>query len=321
MKAKLPCSVSNEFIKSNINNLLEDTNFPSLGVKYSGKVRDCYSRNGVRYLITSDRLSCFDVVLTAIPFKGQVLSQLAAHWFRLSSNIAPNAIIDMPDPNVMVVKECEIFPLEVVVRGHLSGSAWRDYQAGRDISGIKLPAGLKMSAKFPEPLITPSTKAAKGSHDLPISEVEIINKKIVDPGLWRRAREMALALFALGQEEAAKNGLILVDTKYEFGLNNGELLIADEMHTLDCSRYWLADKYQEHFQAEQPQEMVDKEIVRQWLISQGYMGSGQPPIFTEDYRVELTEHYISSYEKISGQTFKPETGNVLERIKKNLKIT
>lgn len=320
MRAKLPCSVSPDFIKNNINNLLVDTDFSQLGVKYSGKVRDCYSKNGVRYLVTSDRLSCFDVILTAIPFKGQVLSQMAAHWFKLSSGIAPNAIIDIPDPNVMVVKECEIFPIEVVVRGYLTGSAWRDYQAGKDISGIKLPDGLKMSERFSEPLITPSTKEAKGSHDMPISEEQIIAKKIVDPGLWRQVRQMALELFKLGQQQAALNGLIMVDTKYEFGLHKGEILLADEIHTLDCSRYWMADTYQQRYNAGESQDMLDKEVVRQWLLAQGYKGEGTPPIFTDEYRAEVCQQYIASYEKITGQIFTPQLGTVAERIKKNLKL-
>ena len=312
--------LSKEEINQQLKFLINETDFSSLGDKYLGKVRDCYGQADKLYIITSDRISCFDKIITSIPFKGQVLTELAMHWFKLSESIAQNHIIDHPDPNVMVVKKCEIFPIEVVVRGYLTGSAWRDYQKGKAISGIKLPMGLKMSQKFSEPIITPSTKAEKGMHDLPISEKEIIDRKIVDVGLWKEARTIALKLFKIGQKEADKNGLILVDTKYEFGMHKGELLLADEIHTLDSSRYWLKETYSSKFEQNDLPDMLDKEVVRQWLIGQNFMGEGEVPFVSDEYRIQIAEHYIRSFEKITGKLFLGKVEDPIARIKKNLGI-
>ena len=299
--------------------VLSETNYPFLGKRYVGKVRDNYVKDGVRYLIATDRLSCFDVVVTTIPFKGQVLTQLAQHWFKLSKDIIEDHIIDIPDPNVMVVKNCEILPVEIIVRGYITGSAWRDYQAGKAISGITLPAGLRPSEKLPEIIITPSTKAEKGSHDTPISEAEILSSNLVARPLWEKTKETALALFALGQREAAKSGLILVDTKYEFGLLNGKLILADEIHTLDSSRYWVAESYSQRFLSGEPPVMLDKEPTRQWLLSKGYMGDGPIPEFTDTHRAQIARHYIDSFTKITREEFKGEVGSVVERIEERLK--
>lgn len=309
-----------EIIKKQLDHVLTETNLFALGEKYEGKVRDCYAKDDSMYIITSDRISCFDKVITSIPFKGQVLTDLAMHWFELAKDIAPNHIIDRPDPNVMHVKKCEIFPIEIVVRGYLTGSAWRDYKAGRDVSGIKLPEGMKESQKFDKPLITPSTKEAKGKHDLPISEEEIIKQGIVSEEMWQKARNIALDLFELGQKECEKQGLILVDTKYELGTHNGELLIADEIHTLDSSRFWLESSYQEKFEAGESPDMLDKEVVRKWLMDKGFMGDGEIPNIPDEYRLEVANHYISSYEKITGKDFIPSIGDIENRIQTTLGI-
>ncbi|MDZ4785271.1 MAG: phosphoribosylaminoimidazolesuccinocarboxamide synthase [bacterium] len=311
--------INDALIKEQLKYVLSETNFEFLGSKYQGKVRDNYTNGDVRYLITSDRLSCFDVVVTSIPFKGQILNQMAVKWFDLSKDIIANHIIDVPDPNVMIARNCEILPIEIIVRSFITGSAWRDYEAGKEISGIKLPSGLKASQKLPEVIITPSTKAKQGEHDLPISESEILSSRIVDPKIWQQAKEAALHLFKLGQERVAKFGLLLVDTKYEFGLLNGKLMLADEIHTMDSSRYWIANTYQQRFNNGESPEMLDKEPTRQWLLSQGYKGDGVIPEFTPEHRVQISKHYISAYEKISGTTFEAEVGAVVPRIESNLR--
>lgn len=311
--------ISDQQLQAQLPHVLTSTSFSFLGQQYVGKVRDNYSKGGVRYLIASDRLSCFDVVVTSIPFKGQVLTQMAQHWFSLSEDIVPNHIIDIPDPNVMVVNECEMLPVEVVVRAYLTGSAWRDYEAGRAISGITLPPGLTPSEKLPQVLITPSTKAAKGAHDQPISEADILGQGLVSAQLWQQVREVSFALFARGQQEAAKQGLLLVDTKYEFGLSRGKLTLVDEIHTLDSSRYWRAASYPEAVKHGQVPEMLDKEPTRQWLLAQGYKGEGKIPAFTDDHRVKIARHYIDSYESVVGRAFEAQVGSVAERIEKKLR--
>lgn len=300
--------VTDQVIRSQLSDVISETNLPGLGNRYQGKVRDSYTKGKHRYLIATDRLSCFDVVVTTVPFKGQVLTELAKWWFDKTSDIVANHLIELPDPNVMVVHQCDLLPVEVVVRGYLAGSAWRDYEAGRAVSGVHLPPGLRRHEKLPKILLTPSTKAATGSHDQPIAEGDIIASGIVSERLWSEVREVAFALFNRGTVEAAKHGLLLVDTKYEFGLLDGKLLLVDEVHTLDSSRYWVAETYQGKFARDQSPEMLDKEPVRQWLISQGYMGDGPVPEFTEQYRVELAQHYIRSFEKITGEVFNPRVG-------------
>ena len=311
--------LSDNDLELQLQHVLRQTDFGFLGEPYIGKVRDCYVRGDVRILITSDRLSCFDVVVTSVPFKGQVLNQLAEHWFGLARGIIANHIIDVPDPNVMVVRNCEILPVEVVVRGYLTGSAWRDYEAGRAVSGVELPPGMRASQELPEVIITPSTKAAKGSHDLPVSEEEIVSSGLVSRRRWDEVRQAALALFALGQSKARENGLILVDTKYEFGVLGDALVLADEVHTLDSSRYWVAANYAERFEAGQPPEMLDKEPTRQWLLERGFKGDGPIPEFTAGHRVAIARHYISSFERISGKAFAGAAGPVAPRIESSLR--
>ncbi|MCB0339184.1 MAG: phosphoribosylaminoimidazolesuccinocarboxamide synthase [Bdellovibrionales bacterium] len=311
--------ITESFLLESLPNVVATTDFGFLGERYEGKVRDSYIKDDIRYLITTDRLSCFDVVVTTVPFKGQTLNQMAVEWFKLAGDIIENHLVDVPDPNVMVVKNCEILPIEVVIRGYLTGSAWRDYQDGKAISGVTLPPGLKASQRFETPLLTPSTKAAKGDHDEPISEKEIISQQIVPAKLWEQVRETAFALFKLGQERAREQGLLLVDTKYEFGLYKGKLVLADEIHTMDSSRYWISQGYEEAFAAGNAPKMLDKEPTRQWLLSQGYKGEGKIPEFTDKHRIEISQHYIKSFELITGSKFKPEGPKVKQRIEQNMR--
>lgn len=311
--------IQSEQIRNQLPFVLSETNFHFLGRRLQGKVRDSYVRGERRLLIATDRLSCFDVVVTTIPFKGQVLNQLAADWFKRSSDIVENHVLDVPDENVMLVRQCEILPVEVVVRGYLAGSALRDYEAGRDVSGLRLPPGMGRYAELPEPIITPSTKAESGAHDLPISEREIIGRGLVTKAIWSEAREKALALFALGQRRAAEMGLILADTKYEFGLLDGRVVLADEIHTLDSSRYWVQSGCAARVAAGGEPEMLDKEPTRQWLLSQGYKGEGTIPEFSDEHRVKIAEHYISAYERILGKTFDGTVGSAEDRIARQLK--
>lgn len=311
----------NQVIQENLNNVLGETDFAMLGDKYVGKVRDCYFAKDVSYLITTDRLSAFDRILTTIPFKGQVVTELAMENFKLTADIIENHVIDHPDPNVMVVKQAEMVPVEVVVRGYLTGSALVDYQAGREISGVKLADGLKAFTRFDVPLITPSTKAPQGDHDLPISEKEIIKTGLVPVALWQELREKAIALFLRGQAIAEQKGLILVDTKYEFGLHQGRLILADEIHTLDSSRYWEHSSYDQAFATGQSPKMLDKQNVRAWLLEQGFRGEGPVPPISNEYRQSVSELYLSSFCRLMGRELEISSEPVLNRIRKNLKLT
>jgi phosphoribosylaminoimidazole-succinocarboxamide synthase len=236
-------------------------------------------------------------------------------------DIAPTHLVSSPDPSVMVVKKARALPVEIVIRGHITGSLWRDYQAGKaDAYGIAWPKGLEKDQKFEHAIITPSTKAEYGKHDEPISEEEILAKKLVAPEVWKEATAVAHRLFARGQEWAAKRGLILVDTKYEMGIAGGKLLVIDEIHTPDSSRYWVADGYADRQRKGQDQEMLDKENIRQWLIREhGFSGHGKPPPLTDDVRVMLARKYVEVFEKLTGQTFDSQVGSVEQRIRANLK--
>ena len=303
-----------EAIEMQVASPLTGTDFQFLSGRYEGKVRDSYEGSGVRYLITTDRISCFDVILGAVPFKGQVLTQMAQYWFEQTAGIIENHLIACPDPNVMVVHDVDIIPVEVVVRAFLAGSAWRDYEAGRVVSGVQLPVGLHRHERLPEVLITPSTKAPLGEHDEPISETEIVKRGLVSSVVWEEVRSRALELFRFASNEVAKRGLLLVDTKYEFGIKDGRVILADEVHTLDSSRYWVEASYEAALASDSSPEMLDKEPVRQWLISQGFMGEGAPPELSEEYIRELSLHYISAFERITGKTFTPVPGDTSARI-------
>ena len=315
--------IERSIIKTQLSSTLNDVDFPELaeqlGEKYEGKVRDCYVKGDKRILITSDRLSAFDVVLTSIPFKGQILNDMADHWFKETEDIVENHLISRPHPNVFLCKEVKILPVEVIIRGYLTGSAWRDYQAGKAISGIELPKGLKKSHRFETPILTPSTKAEKGEHDEPISSEEIVAQGLVEKKLWEEVSETALKLFERGTKKAAEQGLILVDTKYEFGLLNGKLVLADEVHTSDSSRYWVNESYQAAYDSGEEPHKLDKEFVRSWLIEQGYMGEGTPPKFSDDFRVDTAQKYIEAYERITGAEFSPAKGDIASSIKDILK--
>jgi phosphoribosylaminoimidazole-succinocarboxamide synthase len=298
---------------------LEETDFRWLGERYVGKVRDSYSRQGKRFLIATDRLSAFDRIITTVPLKGQVLTQLAKFWFDRFSGIVRHHVVAVPDPCVMVAREVSIVPVEVVVRGFLAGSAWRDYAAGRPVSGVTLPAGLQEFDQLPEPVITPSTKEPLGNHDIPISEMDIVARGLATASVWDQIRTTALQLFSAATKDLAARGLLFVDTKYEFGLLDGQVVLADEIHTLDSSRFWVQSSYEGCRRAGRSPEMLDKEPIRRWLMEQGFQGDGDLPSITDEYRASLTAHYMSSYERITGTPFCADRGDPLGRIEANLR--
>ena len=316
--------IGDEIISKQLTNTLEKTDFPELGNKYEGKVRDNYIREDKRVIITTDRISAFDRVLGTIPFKGQTLNQMASFWFDKTRNLVSNHMIDSPDPNVMIVKECRSIPVEMVVRGYITGvtttSAWYNYSRGvRNFCGVRLPEGLKKDQKFDSPILTPTTKAEHGDHDTSISPEEIISKGILSEDMWNKLKEISFKLFDFGVQWAKKNGLILVDTKYEFGLIGDEIVLMDEIHTPDSSRFWFADTYQELFEKGEEQRKLDKEYVRTWLANQGFRGDGEIPKLTDEVRAEAAKRYIQAYEIITGGKFTVMEKPVIERIKENLK--
>ena len=314
-----------DLIKQQLDNALKETelNIPKSKL-YRGKVRDNYILDDKRIIIATDRLSSFDRVITTIPFKGQMLNQVSAFWFEKTKKIVRNHIIDVPDPNVAVVHQCETIPIEMIVRAYITGTIWRNYLKGEHTSGIVLPKGLKKNQKFDDIIVTPSTKAESG-HDIYISKEHILKEKIVDKEIYEQMEEAAIELFKFGQEHCKKNGLILVDTKYEMGLKDGELMIIDEMHTQDSSRFWIEDTYKDLFGRGEEPEILDKEIFRGWLMKTypdifPNIRPDQeiPPIDTE-IKIELAKRYMRSFQKITGLEFQPEAGNVKERILDNLK--
>ncbi len=291
---------------------------------YHGKVRDVYNiGNDLLVMVASDRISAFDVILPkGIPFKGQVLNQIAAKMLDATSDICPNWKLATPDPQVTVGVACEGFRVEMIIRGILTGSAWRDYKKGvREICGVKLPEGMRENERFPEPIITPTTKAEEG-HDLNISKEEIIAQGIVSKEDYEIMEDYTRKLFARGQEIAAKQGLILVDTKYEFGKRDGKVYLIDEIHTPDSSRYFYADGYEEKFEKGEPQRQLSKEFVRQWLIDHDFMNEpGQTmPEITDEYAESVSERYIELYEHITGETFDKaqDVDDINARIEKNV---
>ena len=313
--------LTDDLLRAQLPHTLRQLDLPALGELYRGKVRDNYSRGDQIVMVTTDRISAFDHVLGTIPFKGEVLSRLTAFWFDKVKDIAPIHLVSAPDPSVMVVKRAKALPVEVIIRGYITGSLWRDYQSGAaEAYGIDWPKDLKKDQKFAQPIITPSTKAEYGKHDLPISEKAIVEQGLVPAAVWQEATTIARKLFARGQEWAASRGLILVDTKYEMGIADGKLVVIDEIHTPDSSRYWVADGYQRRFDAGQEQEMLDKENVRQWLIKEhGFSGHGTPPALTDEVRIMLARKYIDVFERLTGQVFTSAVGSVAARIEQNLK--
>ena len=301
-----------------------DFNFPGQAGKYVGKVRDVYDiDNDYLVMIVTDRISAFDVVLPeGIPYKGQVLNQIAAKFLDATSDIIPNWKIAVPDPMVTIGHKCEPFKVEMVIRGYLSGHAWREYKAGkRTLCGVQMPDGMVENQKFPEPIITPTTKAAEG-HDEDISKEDIIASGLVSGEDYARLEQYTRAIFHRGTEIAAKMGLILVDTKYEFGKKNGKIYLMDEIHTPDSSRYFYADGYEERLARGESQRQLSKEFVREWLMANGFQGKeGQKvPEMTPEIVGSITDRYIELYEHITGEKFVKgdDSQDILERIRKNV---
>ncbi|HVZ72208.1 MAG TPA: phosphoribosylaminoimidazolesuccinocarboxamide synthase [Polyangia bacterium] len=319
-------AIDESVLRAQLAKTLDATDFPQLGEKYEGKVRDCYTKDGKRTLIVSDRLSAFDVVLGTIPFKGQVLNQMAAYWFDITKGLVPNHVISVPDPTVMVATECKLLPVEMIMRAYITGvtstSIWTHYKNGaRTFCGHELPEGMKKNQKLPKALLTPSTKAEKGDHDKSVSRAEILEMGALSAADFDAAAEMCAKLFAFGQAEAAKRGLILVDTKYEIGRKpDGSLCFIDEIHTPDSSRYWYADDYQARFDRGDEPRGLDKEYVRRTLAEGGYKGDGPPPKLSDEVRIEAARRYIQVCELITGRPFVPDTAEPLARIKRNLGI-
>ena len=301
-----------------------DFNFKGQKSVYHGKVRDVYNINDdLMVMVATDRISAFDVILPkGIPFKGQVLNQIASKMLDATSDICPNWKLATPDPQVTVGLACEGFRVEMIIRGYLTGSAWRDYKSGvREICGVRLPDGMRENERFPEPIITPTTKADEG-HDMNISREEIISQGIVSAEDYAVMEDYTRRLFNRGQEIAAKRGLILVDTKYEFGKRDGKVYLIDEIHTPDSSRYFYAEGYEEKFEKGEPQRQLSKEFVRQWLIDHDFMNEpGQiMPEITDEYANSVSERYIELYEHITGETFDRTAtdGDINSRIERNI---
>ncbi|GGM84344.1 phosphoribosylaminoimidazole-succinocarboxamide synthase [Dyadobacter beijingensis] len=294
--------------------------FPGQTAFYKGKVRDVYSFDKRLVMIATDRISAFDVILPrAIPYKGQVLNQIAAHFLNATSDIVPNWLEEVPDANVSIGIKCQAYPVEMVVRGYLAGHAWREYKSGkREVCGVALPEGLKENDKLPQPIITPTTKAHEG-HDEDISREQILAQGLVSEDEYEHLERYTLALFAKGTEMAADQGLILVDTKYEFGQLDGTIYLIDEIHTPDSSRYFYKDTYEENQRAGIAQKQLSKEFVREWLIENGFQGKdGQKvPEMTDEKVTSISERYIELFEKVTGMKFqKNNLDHPLERIEK-----
>jgi phosphoribosylaminoimidazole-succinocarboxamide synthase len=307
-------------------NALTNTNFHFDGQTnvYHGKVRDVYTvKNDLLVMVATDRISAFDVVLPkGIPYKGQMLNQIAAKFLDATADIVPNWKLASPDPMVTVGLRCEGYPVEMIVRGYLCGSAWRTYKSGaREICGVKIPEGMRENQRFPQPIITPTTKAELGRHDEDITREEILSQGLVSVEEYEMLEKYTMALFMRGTEIAAERGLILVDTKYEFGRRDGKIYLIDEIHTPDSSRYFYSDSYQELFEKGEAQKQLSKEFVREWLMENGFQGKDgqQVPEMTPEIVAGISERYIELFEKISGETFdKADIANISERIEKNV---
>jgi phosphoribosylaminoimidazole-succinocarboxamide synthase len=309
--------MTHEELLAAVPNALSSIDLSSLGSQTSGKVREMVSKgDGSRILVTTDRVSAFDVILGAIPFKGQVLNQLSAWWFEQTKDIVQNHVISVPDENVTIAREAKPLPVEIVVRGFITGvtktSLWTMYESGaRDAYGVKLPDGLKKNDALPTPIITPTTKAEQGGHDEPITAAEIVSRGLVSAERWAQVERAALEVFARGQAVARKAGLLLVDTKYEFGTIDGELVLIDEVHTPDSSRYWVLDSYERD--PSNP-ESFDKEFLRLWFAARGYKGDGVPPVMPPEFVAQVAARYIAAYERLTGLEFKPGATPAANRI-------
>ena len=320
-------SVTAEVVREALQHPLEGTNFPELGASYQGKVRDNYSDgHGRRFIITTDRISAFDRVLGTLPLKGQILNAVAAWWFKHTQHIAKNHLLEVPDPNVLVARECQLLPVEMVVRAYLTGttstSIWVHYERGeRTYCGHELPNGLKRHERLPNILVTPTTKAMHGGHDEAASRAQILERTGISPEDYDTAERLALALFAEGQRHCKERGLILVDTKYEFGKTpEGEIVLIDEIHTPDSSRFWFEASYAERFEQGLAPESFDKEYVRRFLVEQGFRGDGDIPKIPDDVKVEAVLRYIEAVEQIMGENFVPNLEEPIQRMRRNLSL-
>lgn len=296
-------------LKQALKHCITETRVPDFGTPYKGKVREVYELTSeLLGIVVTDRISAFDHIMRqAIPFKGQILNQMAAFSFETVSDIIPTHIVDIPHPNVTIAKKCDPVPIEVVIRGYLTGHAWRTYRSGvRKLSGVPLPEGMNEHDQFPEPLLTPATKATEG-HDEDISESDILSRGIVKPELWENIRTAAFRLFERGTEVAVRQGLILVDTKYEFGLYDGELTLIDEVHTTDSSRYFYKEGYEDRQTKGEPQKQLSKEFLREWLMEHNFRGlEGQSlPDLPDSFRLEVYERYAELFEMLTGKAFVP----------------
>jgi phosphoribosylaminoimidazole-succinocarboxamide synthase len=316
-----------EALRPHLDNVLRDATIPELPNHYRGKVRDNYDLpDGRRIIIATDRLSAFDRILTAIPCKGQVLTEIARFWFDATCDICPNHVIDYPDPNVVVCRRLEILPVEIVVRDYLTGttgtSIWPMYKSGqREIYGVRLPEGLRENQKLLSTIITPTTKAGQGNHDEPVTPDEVISRGLLTSRQWRIVSQLALSLFARGRAIAEKRGLILVDTKYEFGVDAmGRIILADEIHTPDSSRYWTCDSYEHRFAAGDPPETLDKDFLRRWVSARCNPYRDPLPEIPDEIILETARIYIDAYETITGREFILPRSDVpiLARIRANL---
>ncbi len=321
---------THEILHEQLKQTLDRTDFPSLGSKYEGKVRDCYmTDDNRRIIVVSDRISAFDVVLGTLPFKGQVLNQIAQYWFEVTKDVAPNHMLDVPDPNVMVGRECRPLKAEFVMRSYLTGvtstSIWRAYEGGaRTFCGHDLPEGMKKNQKLPKAILTPSTKAEQGDHDVSASREELIEMGHISAEDFDKAAAMVEELFAFGQKMAAERGLILVDTKYEIGVSpDGVMMLIDEIHTPDSSRYWFAEDYEARLAEGKEPRSLDKEYLRRWMAeNHDYRGEGPPPKLPDEVRVEAAKRYIEIYELVTGKTFVPDRNpNTRARIADNLGVS
>lgn len=289
---------------------LESIDLPLPG-KRRGKVRDIWPVDGKRIIVTTDRQSAFDRVLGTVPYKGQVLTRLTAWWFDRTADIVPNHMLAMPDPNVLVVKAARVWPVEMVIRGFITGvtttALWYSYERGeRTIYGLEFPDGLRKNERLPEPVITPTTKAESGQHDERLTREEIIEGNYVPRDVYQAMESATRRLFARGQEVSESRGLLLVDTKYEMGDVDGELTLIDEIHTPDSSRFWLADTYEERFAAGEEPQTFDKEFLRRWYVDQGYRGEGEPPPLPDELALRMSRLYVDAYERLTGETFVPD---------------
>ncbi|HXV37539.1 MAG TPA: phosphoribosylaminoimidazolesuccinocarboxamide synthase [Myxococcota bacterium] len=315
-----------QLLRSQCERTLAETHFESLGTRHAGKVRDNYVAGEHRYIVATDRVSCFDVIVGTLPFKGQLLNQLAAFWFEKTRHIARNHLLEVPDPNVSKVLECRPLPVEFVYRAYLTGSSstsiWTAYARGeREYCGHRLAEGMRKHERLREPLLTPTTKAEHGAHDELTSRDALIASGRIRAEHYDRAAAIGAKLFAAGRDWAERRGLILVDTKYEFGLDaNGEIVAIDEIHTPDSSRYWHLDSYERALSQGADPTQLDKEYLRRWLGDRGYRGDGSPPEIPVDVRCEATRRYVETFEQITARAFEPDTQPIEARIRSNLGI-